>query len=186
MNKIRLLEGFLKGNFIYCDVNVKNTLFIVRKILFSWFNNCMYNFRVLDMFGGSGVLSFEALSRGASYVLIVEKVNHIYKNILFNKKRLSLKNINVINFDIFVWLNNVKNIKSYVKSFDIIFIDAPYEANYLFYCLNILLKYDLLTKFSYIYIESYVNFENEFFLFKYRIIKSRIIGNIYFYIIRKI
>lgn len=186
MNKIKLLSGTLKGQKIVYNNSVRSTIVLIRKILFSWLENKLPCSRVLDMFGGSGILGFEAFSRGASYLLIIEKCNIIYNDILFNRSKLNLYNVNVINTCVFKWLNLLKVVKSYVKSFDIIFLDPPYNSNYLFCCLNILLKFNFININSYIYVESFFNFENDFLLFKYQIIKSKVIGNVKFYIIRKL
>ena len=187
MNRIKLLGGFLKGrNIFYSSESIKPTLFIVRKILFSWLESIVYKSRTLDLFGGSGIFSFESISRGSSFSLVVEKSLNICEIMLLNKRNFNIHNLNVINFDVFKWLNILCLIKGYFHSFDIVFIDPPYNSNYLFYCLNFLLKNNYINRNSYIYVESYINFEREFFLFKYKIIKSKIVGNIKFYLIRKI
>ena len=186
MNKIKLFGGIFKGQeILYYSSNVRPTIFIIRKILFNWLKDCIIGARVLDIFGGSGILGFESISRGASYLLIIEKIDFICKNILLNMKKLNLLNVNLINIDVFKWFDFLKITKFYIKSFDIIFIDPPYDINYLFCCLEILLKNNFITKNSYIYIESYVNYENEFIYFSYKIFKSRVLGNIRFYIIKK-
>ncbi|QQG46812.1 MAG: RsmD family RNA methyltransferase [Candidatus Azosocius agrarius] len=187
MNKIKLLSGYLKGKeILYYSHFVKPTIFIIRKILFDWIKDIINKSRILDMFGGSGVLGFEALSRGASYLFIVEKSFAVCNSICLNIQNLNIKNVNIINIDVFEWLNLLQLVKSYIKSFDIIFIDPPYNSNYLFYCLNFLLINNYITNDTYIYIESYINFEIEFVFFKYKILKFKNIGNIKFYLIKKL
>lgn len=82
---------------------------------------------VLDLFGGSGALSLESISRGASFAYIVEKNYQAYK--VINTNVTSLKeeqNVRIVNADYKVALN--KFISEGLK-FDIIFLDPPYRMN---------------------------------------------------------
>lgn len=82
---------------------------------------------VLDLFGGSGALALESLSRGCSYAYIVEKsyaaVKVICENIRLLKEEINTK---VLNTDYKVALNKfvLEN-----RKFDIIFLDPPYKLN---------------------------------------------------------
>lgn len=82
---------------------------------------------VLDLFGGSGALSLEALSRGAGFSYIVEKaydaVKIIKKNIELLKENEHTK---VLNLDYKVAL---KKFSEDNMKFDIIFLDPPYRMN---------------------------------------------------------
>lgn len=82
---------------------------------------------VLDLFGGSGALSLESISRGASFAYIVEKNYQAYK--VINTNVTSLKeeqNVRIVNADYKAALN--KFISEGLK-FDIIFLDPPYRMN---------------------------------------------------------
>ena len=97
---------------------------------------------VLDLFGGSGALSLEALSRGASYAYIVEKsrdaMNIIRKNVTSLQQ---LNNTQLLNVDYKVALNKFKN--DQIK-FDIVFLDPPYKLNIMDELIEFLLTNDLL------------------------------------------
>ena len=93
----------------------------------------------LDCFGGSGIMSLEAVSRGFKKVIIIEKNLKTAQIIKNNFKKLN-ESPNLIVSDILKALNLLEN------SFDVIYIDPPYK--------NINLYYDTLTK---IYEKSLLN-----------------------------
>ncbi len=83
--------------------------------------------KVLDLFGGSGALSLESLSRGASHAWICEKNYDALKVIKTNVTSLKEdNNITIYNSDYQVAL---KRIVQEGLSFDIIFLDPPYRMN---------------------------------------------------------
>ncbi len=77
---------------------------------------------VLDAFAGSGALAFEAASRGASGVLMVEKDKSAQKSIAENIKKLGLENnVKLIKAGAGAWLTTND------ASFDIVLLDPPYD-----------------------------------------------------------
>lgn len=98
--------------------------------------------KVLDLFGGSGALSLESLSRGASHAWIVEKSFDALKVIKSNIIALREEsNTTVYNLDYKVALNRM--IKDGLK-FDIIFLDPPYKMNIMEEILEVLLKNNMI------------------------------------------
>ena len=82
---------------------------------------------VLDLFGGSGALSLESISRGASFSYIVEKSYDAVKIIKKNVESLKeTENVKILNMDYKLALKKFKDEKI---SFDIIFLDPPYRLN---------------------------------------------------------
>lgn len=82
---------------------------------------------VLDLFGGSGALSLESISRGCKFAYIVEKSYQAVK--IINSNVTSLKeneNVLIMNCDYKVALNKFINDNI---TFDIIFLDPPYKLN---------------------------------------------------------
>ncbi len=78
---------------------------------------------VLDCFAGSGALAFEALSRGASFVQLVEKDFNAYKTCLGNAERLGLKGeVKITRANVTSWSEN-----NSTKKFDLILCDPPYD-----------------------------------------------------------
>lgn len=82
---------------------------------------------VLDLFGGSGALSLEAISRGASFAYINEKAYDALKIIKKNVESLGASNeTRIMNLD---YKAALKKLVSDGIKFDIIFLDPPYRMN---------------------------------------------------------
>lgn len=80
---------------------------------------------VLDLFAGCGILSFEALSRGAPFAVLVENNRDALKRILSNAENLGTKEkIHTIKSDA---LKCIPIIKHLHRTFRIVFIDPPYS-----------------------------------------------------------
>ena len=105
--------------------------------------------RVLDLFGGSGQMGLEALSRGAASATIVDQSADAVKIIKANAQKTKL-------FDRCVILT--KDYKAYLKGtkekFDIIFLDPPYDSNMLSEAMRIILEQDMLNYMGVIVLES--------------------------------
>ena len=99
---------------------------------------------VLDLFGGSGQLSLEAISRGAKCAYIVEKdykaAKVIQSNITLLKEE---KNVYLYQMDYKVALNKFKEEKA---KFDIIFLDPPYRMNIMSEIIDFIKENDLLNE----------------------------------------
>ena len=75
---------------------------------------------VLDLFGGTGCISYELASRGAPDITIVEKDNHMYDFIKKTSQDLAFSNFKVVKGDVF------KFIESTTGKYDFIFAGPPY------------------------------------------------------------
>ncbi len=126
---MRIIGGKFKGRRINPPSNFKArpTTDFAREGLFNILNNRVdfESIFVLDLFSGTGSISYEFASRGAATVHLVEKdMNHIsgIKKIL---KELDLQNVRPIHIDV----------RDYVKTcsvkYDIVFADPPYELTWL-------------------------------------------------------
>lgn len=76
--------------------------------------------RSLDLFGGTGSISYELASRGVQDLTIVEKDNAMYEFIKKTSETLRLENFNVVKMDVF------KYIQTCTTKFDFIFAGPPY------------------------------------------------------------
>lgn len=79
--------------------------------------------KTLDLFGGTGNISYELKSRGAKDCTIVEKDNAMYDFISKTSKELKLENFHVVKMDVF------KYISQCTTQFDLIFAGPPYALN---------------------------------------------------------
>jgi 16S rRNA (guanine966-N2)-methyltransferase len=79
---------------------------------------------VLDMFAGSGALGFEAASRQASKVILLEREPAAAALLEESKQRLKIDNAVIIQPDSLAWLREHSG-----PSFDLVFIDPPYSSD---------------------------------------------------------
>lgn len=95
--------------------------------------------RVLDLFGGTGQLGIEALSRGAHSAVFVDMADKPCALIRENLRRAKLENqASVVRSDYMDYLKRTK------EKFDIIFLDPPYAEVFLENALNIITQIDIL------------------------------------------
>ncbi|MDP4220001.1 MAG: 16S rRNA (guanine(966)-N(2))-methyltransferase RsmD [Bacteroidota bacterium] len=77
---------------------------------------------VLDLFAGSGAFGFEALSRGASRVTLVEQNRKVVETIRENAQSLEVESeVQIVQKDVYKWLENPHG------EYDLIFADPPYD-----------------------------------------------------------
>ena len=111
----------------------------VKEALFSIINFDIPNAAVLDLFGGTGQLGIEALSRGAKSAVFVDAGDPACKLIRENLRRTKLEGQGkVVRSDYLQYLRNCK------EKFDIIFLDPPYAEVFLENSLKKLSEIDIL------------------------------------------
>jgi 16S rRNA (guanine966-N2)-methyltransferase len=125
--KLKIIAGELKGRAI--EVPRKFSAHPmgerIRSAMFNSLAGNIQDAKVLDAFGGSGACGIEALSRGASSVLILEKDRSVFRTL---KKNLSLIKLNdddrisISRAPADTYLKTNSKLK-----FDIIICDPPYE-----------------------------------------------------------
>jgi len=76
--------------------------------------------RVLDLFGGSGIVSMEFVSRGATSAICIEKNNRVAKAIQNEVNRLKIDGVAVLPHDALAYIKKIE------EPFDFIFADPPY------------------------------------------------------------
>ena len=147
---IRIIGGKYCGRKIYFPVvaGLRPTPNKVRETLFNWLMHDLTDARCLDVFAGSGALGFEAYSRGASRVVLVESANIAVVSLQRFAAQLTATNLLVVHMDACRYLRET------TESFDIIFLDPPFAKNYLPQALAILAQRHILSPGGLIYIES--------------------------------
>lgn len=123
-----------------------------REALFNIIQNNIENSVVLDCFAGSGAFCFEAVSRGATKAIAIEKNPIAFAIIQKNLEKLNINNMEVKNMDSLNYLEHAKNIQ-----FDFIYLDPPYKLDVLKQCLDLIAKNQLLKKYGKIIIETNID-----------------------------
>ncbi|WP_114809321.1 16S rRNA (guanine(966)-N(2))-methyltransferase RsmD [Paraburkholderia kururiensis] len=93
----------------------------VRETLFNWLGQRLDGERCLDLFAGSGALGFEAASRGAERVLMVERNARAAAQLRANQARLDARSIEVVEADALRLAAGLTP-----ASFDVVFLDPPF------------------------------------------------------------
>ncbi|ROH85475.1 16S rRNA (guanine(966)-N(2))-methyltransferase RsmD [Pseudomethylobacillus aquaticus] len=118
----------------------------VRQTLFNWLGQDLHGLRCLDLFCGTGVMGFEALSRGAAEAVMVEKMPLAMRHLQDNKQRLQATGAELQQQDAAQFLARDQ------RQFDIIFLDPPYQQNWLPRMLPVLPAH--LSAGGYLYVEA--------------------------------
>lgn len=129
LSDVRIIGGALKRrtvSFIDAD-GLRPTPDRLRETLFNWLMSDIFDARVLDCFAGSGVLGFEALSRGATHCTFIEANIRQSQQLQQSAQKLHL-NANQLNI-IHGFAETVLTQPNPNAPFDIVFIDPPYALN---------------------------------------------------------
>ena len=126
---MRIIGGRYKGRRIDPprNLNARPTTDFAREGLFNILNNRVdfETLCVLDLFSGTGIISYEFASRGAASVHLVEKDKQHISGIRLIIKELELENVRPIHIDVRAYL------KTCSVKYDIIFADPPYDLSWL-------------------------------------------------------
>ncbi len=95
----------------------------VRETLFNWLGQDLTGWRCLDAFAGSGALGFEAASRGAAEVILLERDPALQRKLLDVQQRLQATQVRIERADALAWMA-----RSEAGSFDLVFLDPPFDA----------------------------------------------------------
>lgn len=126
---------------------LRPTIDRVRETLFNWLGQDLTGQRCLDMFAGSGALGFEAASRGAAHVLMLERSPQIAQQLRLNCQTLQANTVEIITTDALKYATHLSP-----QNFDLIFLDPPFHDGIFTHALDISLP--LLRPDGIIYTES--------------------------------
>jgi len=120
----------------------------VRETLFNWLQPVIEGARCLDLFAGTGVLGFEALSRGAAEAVLVEADGQAVAGLRDNARRLGAGGAHIVQADVLSWLGGTPS------AFHVVFLDPPYRRDLLAPCCACLEQGGWLAPGAYIYLEA--------------------------------
>ncbi|MDH5434158.1 MAG: 16S rRNA (guanine(966)-N(2))-methyltransferase RsmD [Gammaproteobacteria bacterium] len=126
-SSLRIIAGEMRGRKISfaSAEGLRPTLDRIRETLFNWLAYDIHGSECLDLFAGSGALGFEAISRGAASVVMVDNNAQVCQKLKANQTLLKIENMEVINQSYAEYLNQND------KKFDLIFLDPPFHQNLL-------------------------------------------------------
>jgi 16S rRNA (guanine(966)-N(2))-methyltransferase RsmD len=123
--KIRIIAGEYRGRRLAVPdlPGLRPTPDRVRETLFNWLGQRLEGMSCLDLFAGSGALGFEAASRGAARVVMVEQSRKAFTALERARKDLSAARIELVFGDAFDYLGRAS------ERFDLVFLDPPFGQN---------------------------------------------------------
>ena len=95
----------------------------VRETLFNWLGQDLAGLACLDLFAGSGALGFEAASRGAARVVLVEKDRVALAELERSRSELDAAQVAIVGDDAAAYLARER------ERFDVVFLDPPFRQN---------------------------------------------------------
>jgi len=178
---VRIIGGQFRGRKLKVpdEPDLRPTPDRVRETLFNWLASSMHGAYCLDMFSGSGVLGFEALSRGAAQVVMVDHSLAVVKLLQEELKLFKTENVEVYQ------AKAPSGIRHPVKKFDIVFLDPPFQQDLLLPSCFYLEENDLLAKGAYIYLETQQHLEEKDLPLGWQLLKSKKAGQVSYYLARK-
>ncbi|MBR1883848.1 MAG: 16S rRNA (guanine(966)-N(2))-methyltransferase RsmD [Clostridia bacterium] len=128
---MRIIAGNYKGKKIKSVASSKTrpTLDRVKEAIFSMVSEKIDEAVVLDLFGGTGAISIEFLSRGAKFCYINDVSKEAVSTILYNIKALTNCS-SCVKITLSDYMKCLKKLSKEEIKFDIVFLDPPYESKY--------------------------------------------------------
>jgi 16S rRNA (guanine966-N2)-methyltransferase len=123
--RIRIIAGEYRGRRIPVPdrPGLRPTPDRVRETLFNWLGQSLAGLTCLDLFAGSGALGFEAASRGAARVVMVEQDRLVFESLKKTRDAIGVKQVERVLEDAFAYLKKKK------LGFDVVFLDPPFGQN---------------------------------------------------------
>jgi 16S rRNA (guanine(966)-N(2))-methyltransferase RsmD len=183
LNAVRINAGEWRSRIIkFPDAEgLRPTPERVRQTVFNWLGQDLTGLTCLDLFAGTGVLGFEALSRGAVAVTLVEKSMPAYKALLENKQLLKAEQALILHQDALQFLAQNK------QKFNLIFLDPPYHQQWLLKVLPLLSEH--MHSEGLIYVEAEYSLKSAFelnpeFSKNWQVIKQSKAGNVFYHLLK--
>lgn len=141
---MRVMSGKFRGKLLLepSKETTRPAMHRVKDSVFNTLGLSIKNAFVCDLFGGSGGLGIEAISRGAKDVVFVEKSSDVVKVLKKNLENCKLE-ATVLNCDFLDALEKFKNEKMF---FDLFFIDPPFKSDFGVKAITFIAKNNLLKK----------------------------------------
>jgi 16S rRNA (guanine966-N2)-methyltransferase len=124
-NRVRIIGGRYRRRLLdFPDsAGLRPTPDRVRETLFNWLGQDLPGWSCLDLFAGSGALGFEAASRGAGRVVMIERERAALDALEKNRTLLGAKQVDILRADALAWLANSH------ETFDLVFVDPPFDSD---------------------------------------------------------
>jgi 16S rRNA (guanine966-N2)-methyltransferase len=173
-NQVRINAGVWRSRLLkFPDViGLRPTPERVRITVFNWLGQDLTGKTCLDLFAGTGAFGFEALSRNAKNVTMIENSRQAHQSLLQNQTLLNAQNCQILNQDALVFLSQN------TQKFDIIFCDPPYNKGWLTKLLPVLNQH--LNERGVVYVEAEFEIKSDA---TWRVKRQDKAGNVYYHLL---
>lgn len=176
-NTVRISAGEWRSRIIkFPDADgLRPTPERVRQTVFNWLGQELTGKTCLDLFAGTGVFGFEALSRNAKQVVMVENARAPYLALLQNQSLLKAERCQILQQDALQFLTHNHH------TFDMIFCDPPYHLGWIDQLLPVLGQH--LSADGVLYVEAEFAIETSA---AWQVVKQNKAGNVYYHLLKLI
>ena len=124
-NRVRIIAGKWRSRLVSFPpaAQLRPTPDRVRETLFNWLGQRLDGLACLDLFAGSGALGFEALSRGAASVVMVESDRAVAEGLRESARVLEAEGVEVVQSDALKYVERSRD------KFDVVFVDPPFASD---------------------------------------------------------
>lgn len=189
-NQVRIIGGAWKRTPlpVLSASGLRPTPDRVRETVFNWINHQRdanwADAQVLDLFAGSGALGFEAASRGAQSVTMIDTNVPVVRQLDEIKTKLKADNVQITRADA---LAVAQSAAARGQKFDLIFLDPPYQQEFLERCLPLCTR--LMKDGGLIYAESgaaleFAEGETPEWMAPWEVIRADKAGMVFFHLLR--
>jgi|TARA_B110000914_G_C15280262_1_gene361769 16S rRNA (guanine966-N2)-methyltransferase len=170
---IRIIAGKYRGRKlpVLMSEGLRPTTDRVKETVFNWLMPYVQDAKCLDCFAGSGSLGFEALSRGAKQVTLLELNKSAASQLKANKLLLKAEEVKINQ------TNTVEYLKGNIEKYDLVFLDPPFRKKLAEQC-AILLNSGWLAEKSLIYVEMEANDNAQQLPNNWCLLKEKIAGQV--------
>jgi len=125
-NRVRIIGGAWRSRLVFFPSrqDLRPTPDRVRETLFNWLGQDLTGRTCLDLFAGSGALGFEAASRGARRVVMVEQDLATFRALAASRAALGAAAVELKRADALDFLRDGGGV------YDVVFLDPPFKADY--------------------------------------------------------
>lgn len=177
---IRIIAGLHRGRKlpVLMAEGLRPTTDRVKETVFNWLMPFIQDSNCLDCFAGSGGLGFEALSRGASHVSLIELNKAAVQQLKENQQLLQTDNVSIINSDV------IDFIKSNTEKFDVVFLDPPFRKGFVEQTTQ-LLNENSLADNALIYVEMESEQNSQQLPLNWKLLKEKVAGQVIYRLYQK-
>ena len=125
-NRVRIIGGEWRSRYLTFSPrkDLRPTPDRVRETLFNWLGQDLTGKSCLDLFAGSGALGFEAASRGARRVVMVERDAEAFRALTASRAALNAATVELKRAD------GLDFLRAGAEVYDVVFVDPPFKAGY--------------------------------------------------------